>query len=153
MESLVGTTLPLVYGGMRFREASQVRFVDDRPIPRNAPRSRLPVPIEIGVHHHAFRHERRAITLIERQVLAFGADGVGETFRRSFELADVRSGVGVEHQLIGVEAMTGFGLVGPMDPETINRPRSDSRYVAVPEAVGVFRKCQPLELALSACIE
>ena len=63
------------------------------------------------------------------------------------------SGVGIEHQLVGVEAMTGIGLVGPMNPQTVHRSGRDIRYVAVPETVGIFRKCQPLELALPVSVE
>src|ERR1700677_4350604 len=152
-ESPVRTPLPRGHGGMELRETAHMGLIDDRVVPWNGPRSGLPFPIEVRVDDDALRHERRAVTLVERQVLRLGSKGVAEALRLPFELTNMGSGVGIEHQLIGVEAMTRIGLIGPVNPQTVHRARRDIRYIAVPEAVGIFRKRQAVELALSRRVE
>jgi hypothetical protein len=47
------------------------------------------------------------------------------------ELPDGLPGVGVEQQLVGIEAVAGGRLVGAMDAVTVDRARSRIRQIAV----------------------
>ena len=85
---------------MPLGEAADVRLVDDGAVPRHRPPVRLAVPVEIRIDDHALRHERRAVALVEGQVVAVGADGVAEAGRIPRQLADVRARVRIEQQLV-----------------------------------------------------
>ena len=67
-QARVGAAQLLGHRGMQLGEALDMRLIDDRVDP-TAPalRSRLTLPIEVRIDHHALRHERRAVALIEGQ--------------------------------------------------------------------------------------
>jgi hypothetical protein len=96
------------------------------------------VPLEVGIDHHALRHERRAVPLVEREIRRGIADLVAEKGGIPFHLADMRPRVGIQHQLVGIETMALFRCVGPMHPIAIDLPRADIRHVSVPGLVPVL---------------
>ncbi len=59
----------------------------------------------------------------------------------------------VQHELVGIEAVAVVGLVGAMDAITINRPRADARYIAVPDLVGKFGQFDPCDLVFPGIVE
>ena len=136
-----------------FRVAAYVRLVDDRPLPRDARPPRLLLPVEIGIDDDRLRHEGRAVALIERQIVAFGANRVPEAGRIPFQLADVRAGVRIEQQLVGIEPMALLRRVRSVDPVAVNRSGPDVRHPAVPDLVRVLRQLDALGLAIAASIE
>ena len=54
--------------------------------------------------------------------------------------------IGVEKQLVGIEAVTEFGSVAAMGSQTIKGARRQTRQIAVPDRTGPFRQCQPSSL-------
>ena len=69
------------------------------------------------------------------------------------ELADQLLGIGVEQQLVMIEAMPRLRVVGPVDAVAVELAGPRVRQVAVPDLVGVLGQHDPLELALAAGIE
>ena len=115
-------------------------------------RRRAVAPGEGGVDDAGLQHEGRAVALVEGQVVA-GLDLVAEQRRVPLELADHLLGVGIEQQLVGIEAVAGRGLVGAVHAIAVDRARPRIGQVAVPDLVGVFGQCDALELALAAIVE
>ena len=64
-----GAAQRLRHRGMQLGEAADVGFVNDRAVPGDARRA-FAAPREGGIDHPAFRHEGRAIALVEGQVFA-----------------------------------------------------------------------------------
>ena len=137
---------------MAHGEALDVHLVDDRlvPGPLVGPGA---APGEGGVDHLALGHERRAVALVERQIALGIADPVAEQRVVPAQLAGQRLGVGVDQQLVVVEAMAGFGLVGAVDPVAVELPRAHVRQVAVPDLVGELRQRHPCRLGLAVRVE
>ncbi len=136
-----------VHLGMQLGEALDVGFVDDRVVPGDAAAAVFAVPVEVGIDDGAFRHEGRAVALVEGQVVSFGADRVAEDGRVPGELAGVSAGVGVEQKLVRIEAMARLGLEWPVDAEAVKRAGPDAGDVAVKDFVGVFGQLEPVDLA------
>ena len=65
----------------------------------------------------------------------------------------MRTRIGVEQQLIRVEAVAVLGLVGPMHAIAVDGARAVRRQIAVPDFVGVFRKFDALEFSFAAVVE
>ena len=110
-------------------------------------------PVEIRVDHHAFRNERRAVALVERQIGALGADRVAEDGGIPLKRADMRARVRIEQQLVAVEAMARLRLVGAVDAQTIERSRSDVGDSPVKDFIGEFRQFEAFALAFAVAVE
>ena len=81
------------------------------------------------------------------------ADGVAEQRFRPFQLAHQLFGVGVDEQLVGVEAMTVLRVVGPVHAIAIDLTGVGVGQVAVPDLVGVLGQFDALDLGFTAGIE
>jgi hypothetical protein len=57
--------------------------------------------------------------------------------------------IGIEQQLVGVEAMPGVRLIRAVDAVAIERAGLDAGNVAVENLVGIFRQFEPVGLALA----
>ncbi len=68
-------------------------------------------PVEVGIDHDAFRDERRAITLVEGEIVA-AFHPVAVYGGVPLQCAGMGTRIGVEQQLVGVEAMAGVRLIG-----------------------------------------
>jgi hypothetical protein len=96
--------------------------------------------------------ERRAVALVEGQVVV-GLHLVAEQSGIPLQLADHLPGVGVDQELIGIEAVAGGRLVGTMDAVAVGRAWPRIGEVAVPDLVGIFGQIDALDLALAAGVE
>src|SRR6185312_2254426 len=134
-ETLIGSAMRLGYAGVALGKAAQMGLVDDRAIPGDGAAARLALPVEIGVDDDAFVHVRLAVALVESRVVpAFHA--VAEHCRMPLEVAEMAAGIGVEQQLMRVEAVAGGGLVGTVYAVAVNRAGPDAARIAVPHLVG-----------------
>ncbi len=61
--------------------------------------------------------------------------------------------VRIEQQLVGVEAMPGLGLVGPVDAIAVKRAGADVRQIAVKNLVGIFGQFDAAQLAFAFFVE
>src|SRR5580658_5271346 len=114
---------------MRAGQASQVRLVDNGPLPRN---HRRPVvaPIEAVVHDDALWHRARTVAAVERQIAAVTADTVTEQSIRPDQFARQFACIGIEQQLIRIETMAGARLVRAMRAVAVKLPRPGIREIA-----------------------
>jgi len=122
---------------MELGVAAEVEFVDYGVLPGHAPAGRLSPPVEIRIDDNAFRHEGRAVALVEGGVVA-GLELIAEYRRVPRQIAEMPTGVGVEHQLVPIEPVPDVGFVRAVHPVTVDRPRMHARQIAVPDLVGVF---------------
>ena len=135
-----GAALALRHFRVKPGVAAHVRLVDDGAVPRHVVPGLLALPVEARIHHHALRHEGRAVSLVEREVGVPVAQHVAEHRRVPAQAADVRARVRVEQQLVGIEAMALFGRVGPVHAVAVHGAGADLGHVAVPGLVAVFRQ-------------
>src|SRR5690606_40953079 len=101
----------------------------------------------------ALGDEGRTVALVEAQVAVGMADGVAEQRFGPTQLAYQLFGVWVDQQLVGVETMPGFRLVGPINAVSIDLPRMSVGQVAVPDFIGIFRQNDALQLGFAAGVE
>jgi hypothetical protein len=112
-----------------------VHLVDDGLVPGPLPRPRA-APGEGGVDDLAFWHEGGAVALVERQVLLRIADHVAEQRVVPLQGAMQPLGVGIDQQLVRVEAVAGLRLIGAVDAIAVEPARAQVGQIAVPDLVG-----------------
>jgi len=110
-------------------------------------------PTEGGVDHAAFRHARRAVATIERQVAALAADMVAEVRVAPAHRAVQFAGIGVDQQLARIEPQPFRGPIRPVDAIAVELPRADFRQIAVPYLVGIFGQRDAFGLPPAAGVE
>jgi hypothetical protein len=128
-----------------------VDFVEDRLVPGNR-RLAIPQPRERGIDHLALRHERCAVALVERQVVA-ALQPIPENFRPPGKFSLESLGVRVQKQLIRVVTTTGRRFIGAIHPVPVQRVRAQVRQIDVPHFIRVLRKLDSLHFLLPAPIE
>ncbi|MCY1352256.1 hypothetical protein D9M69_385450 [compost metagenome] len=143
--------------GLRHRrvahaDAAQVGLVDQGAVPGGA-HALLRAPGEGRVDDLALGHEGGAVAFVEAEVGVLRADHVAEQRLRPAQPAHQLLGVGVDQQLVGVEAVPGVGLEGTVHPVTVDLPRVGIGQVAMPDLVGVFGQVDALQLGFAAGIE
>src|SRR3954447_7539690 len=62
-------------------------------------------------------------------------------------------GIGIEQQLVGVEAVTVLRLVRTIDAVAVELSRRDVVQIAVPDVLGPLRQFDPLDLPSALAIE
>jgi hypothetical protein len=132
-------------------EALHVGLVDDGALPRDAGAA-LAAPGEGRVHHAAFLDEPRAVALVEGQVVA-RFQLVAEDLRAPDQVADDGAGIGVEEELVRVEAVAGVRRMRAVHAVAVDRARARIGQVAVPDLVGEFRQLDPVDLRLARIVE
>src|SRR5690606_28756730 len=90
---------------------------------------------------------------VERQIAAARAVAVAVMRIGPAQLAGERLGVGVEQQLVRVEAVAGARLVGAVDAVAVERAGPNVGQVAVPDLVGMLRQRHAVGLALAGRVE
>ncbi len=133
-------------------EPLHVGLVDHRLGPGHVRRP-VVAPRERVVDHNRFRHRRRAVAPVEGEVGARREHAVAEQSVRPARLAEQRLGVGIDQQLVGVEAMPLGRLVGAVSPVAVEQARLHVRQIAVPDLVGAFRHLVAGDLPPAAGIE
>src|SRR5690606_4541637 len=82
-------------------------------------------------------HERRAVPFIEGEIAVGRSDGVAEERIIPLQLARVLPGVGIEEELVRIESVPRFRLVGPMDAVAVHLTRTSLRQISVEDLIGV----------------
>ncbi len=144
-QPLEGAALRLRHVGMAHGEAADMGLVDDGLVHRPGRRP-LPAPGEGRVDHHALQHEGRAVALVEREILLRIADAVAVERVVPAQLAGELLRIGVEQQLVRVEAVAGVGLVRAVHAVAVALARPRVGQVAVPDLVRHLRKLDALGL-------
>ena len=105
------------------------------------------------VDHHRLEHRARVVAAVEREVLAPVADAIGEMRVGPGEMPAEPLAVGIDQQLVRIEAEAGFGLVRAMHPIAIELARLRVRQIAVPDVVGALRQGDALDLVAPGLVE
>ena len=134
------------------REAAHMGLVDHRVCPRNV---RRPVvgPVEALVGDDALHHAGRAVAAVEREIGAWRVYPMTEQRIGPSELAGNPPRIGVEQQLVGIEAVSALRLIGAMGAIAVQQTDLRIRQVAVPHLIGEFRQCIGCDLPLALRIE
>ncbi len=151
-ESCEGATQIFRYVGMSFGKTAHVGFIEDHALPGQRIAFRM-TPRKIGVDHLAFRHEGRAVALVEGQIAVFRIERIAEDFRRPLKLADMRFGVGIEQEFVRIETMAFFRFIRAVHPIAVHRTGFEIRQEHVPDLVGVLRQLDAFDLRLAGFIE
>src|ERR1700722_20119515 len=130
-----------------------MRLVNDRAFPRDVSAPILAMPIEVRIHDDGLRHEGRAIAFVEAEVVSLCADRVSEYRGVPRQLSRVGSSVRVEQQLVGIEAVAGFRLIGAMHAKAVKRRWPDLRHVAVEHLISALGKLKAARLAAPPGVE
>src|SRR5205809_7260502 len=102
--------------GMQHREAFDMHFIDDGFVPWRPWRAVVP-PGERGIDDPRQRSKRGAVAWIELQV-GF-PERISEQAIVPLQATSDRLAVGIEHQLVGIEAVSLRGLVWPLHPVAV----------------------------------
>src|SRR5690349_3218293 len=105
---------------MKLGVSAEMELINNRVLPPHRSAAWLALPVEIGVDDDAFRHERRAVALVESRVVA-RFQLISENCRVPLQIAEMSAGIRVEHQLVGIEAVPGTSLVGAVHAIAVNR--------------------------------
>ncbi len=130
----VGAAQLLGHVRMQLRHAAHVRFVDEGLV-RQVSRALLAAPIEGGIDDRGERRERRAISLVERQVAVGVAQLVAEQLVRPLQGPADRLRIGIEQQLRGVEAQPGMRVVRSVHAIAVELAGLDVGQIHVPGPV------------------
>ena len=133
-------------------EAAHVHLVDHHVLARDVRRP-VRAPGEGGLQHAALGHEGGAVAAVEGQVLALAADGVAIERVAPAQLADRILGIGVDQQLVRIEAVAFLGLVGAVDAIAVGHAGARLRQVAVPDVLGALAQHDALQLAAAVVVE
>ena len=153
-QTRVGAAQLLIHSWKTLGEAFDVQLINNRVVKWHANLAQhiLTVPIEVGIDDHALGHERSAVPLVEGGVVP-RLHLVAEYRRVPLELAGMSHRVGIEQQLVGVEAVSGLRFIGPVHPIAVDRTRADVGQIAMPDLIGVLRQFNPLQLLLAVFVE
>ena len=114
-----------------------VGLVDDGLVPVHVLPGSFGGPVEIRIDHDAFRHERRAVALVEGTVVA-AFHVIAVYGRIPCQRTRMRACIGIEQQLVRIEAVAVGGIVRPVNAIAVEGAGADARDVAVKHLVGVF---------------
>ena len=104
--------------------------------------------------HACLRHVGGTVALVHQQVgIVTCADLVAVESVVPANVADELAGVGVEQQLVGVEAVPGFGRPRPMDAPAVDLSATDAGQVTVPDAIGALAQVDALGFGDAEAIE
>ncbi|CAM4196786.1 hypothetical protein ROMU108268_19215 [Roseomonas mucosa] len=134
-----GAAQAWMQGAVAHGEAAQVRLVDHRVRPGRGGGA-VVAPGEALVHHQGLGHGHGTVAAVEGKVLAAVADAVAEERVGPGDLPDQLAGIGVEQQLVRVEAVAAPGLVGAMGAQPVDEAGLRAGEIAVPDLVGAFRQ-------------
>src|SRR5208337_643755 len=144
---------PFVDERVELGEALHVHLVDDRLVPRDVAATVFAMPIEVRVDDDRLRHVGRAVALVEGEVVPVRADRIAEDGGVPGELAGVGARVGVEEELVRVEAAPDLRLVGPVDAEAVEGSGPDAVDMTVEHLVRVLGKLEAVDLPPVRLIE
>ena len=134
-------------------QALDVRLVDDGVVPGDMRPDLAAAPVEGLVDHHRLGHAARIVAPVEREVLARAAGAIGEMRVAPDQPAGQPLGIGIEQQLVGVEAVAVLGLVGAVNAIAVELAGRYVVEIAVPDVFGALGQFDALEFAPALAVE
>lgn len=98
------------------------------------------VPIEIRVLHHALDHECGAVTVVEREIIRLVADRIAVKGIVPLQLALDLLRIGIEKQLVGIEAVAVGRIVRSMGAIAVDRAGTYASDIARPDVAFALGK-------------
>ena len=151
-EAAIGAAQFLRHVLAQLRQTFDMGLVDNRVFPRH-----LRVPVvgpSVGlIDHDGLEHRARVVALVERQVLALVADAIGQMRVGPGELAAEPLAIGVNQKLVRIEAVAGFGIVGPVHAIAVELAGLRVGQVAVPDILGALRQRDAVDLVPPGLVE
>ena len=135
------------------RQALDVGLVDDGVLPGDVRPDLAAAPVEVLVDHDRLRHAARVVAAVEGKILARAAGAIAEMRVAPDQPSGDPLGVGIEQQLVGIEAVAALGRVGAVDAITIELPGRDVVEIAVPDVLVALEQFDPLEFAAALAVE
>ncbi|MGY4481780.1 hypothetical protein ACVWWR_000971 [Bradyrhizobium sp. LM3.2] len=130
-----------------------VSLVDDGIFPGDVGPDLAAAPVEGLVDHDALRHAARVVAPVEGEIFTRASGAIGEMRVTPDQPPGKPLGIGVEQQLVGVEAMPLLGLVGAMHAITVELAGRNVVEIAVPDVLGALRQFDALEFAAALRVE
>ena len=109
-------------------------------------------PVEGLVDHHRLRHAARIVAAVKGKILARAPGAIAEMRVAPHQPAGELLGIGIEQQLVGVEAVAALGHRG-RGRDSRRAARGDVVEIAVPDVLGALGQFDPLELAAALAVE
>src|SRR6266487_595501 len=150
-KSAVGTAPCGWHVVAKLRQTFDMGFIDDRVLPGNR-RSTFFAPGERFVDDDALRYSTRVVPPVEREVCPGAAGAIPEMRVAPDEAPGELLGIGIDEELVRIEAQSPLGLIRAIDPVTVELSRRDIIEVAVPDILGAFRQRDALDLAATVTV-
>ena len=135
------------------RQALDVRLIDDGVLPGNMRADLAAAPVEGLIDDHGFRHAAGIVAPVEREILTRASGAVGEMCIAPYQPSGKPPSIGIEQQLIGVEAVTVFGLIGAVNAIALKFAGPDIGKITVKHLIGIFGQLNAALFALAGLIE
>ena len=130
-----------------------MRLIDDGVFPGNVGTYLAPSPVEGLVDDYRLRHAARVVAPVEREVLARAAGAIGEMRIAPYQASGKPPGIGIEQQLVGVEAVAVLRLIGSVNAIAIELPGRYVVEVAVPDIFAALGQFDAFEFAAALIVE
>lgn len=138
---------------MGLGQALDVGLVDDGVFPGDLWPQFAQAPVEDLVDDDGLRHAAGIVAPIERQIFALAPRAVAEMRVAPHHPAGDPLGVGVEQQLVRIEAMAVVRLIRTVHAIAVKLSRRNVVEIAVPDVLGSFRQRDAFELAPALAVE
>ena len=135
------------------RQALDVGLVDDGVFPGDVRPYLAAAPVEGLVDHDRLRHAAGIVAAVKGKILARAPRAIAEMRVAPHQPAGDPLGIGIEQQLVGVEAVAALGRIGAVDAIAIELPGRDVVEIAVPDVLVALGQFDPLEFAAALAVE
>src|SRR6185437_10387867 len=144
-EARIGTAQVCRHLGMAHGQSPHVRLLDHRVVPGN-PRRAVIAPGEGRVGYPALGCACRAVTLVEGEIALRVSEAVAEMRIAPDERPFEPLGVGLDEELVGIEALPLLRAVGSMGAIAVEESRLGLGKVAVPDLIRALAQLDALQL-------
>src|ERR1019366_1028581 len=130
--------------------APDVRFIEDGVFPGDVGAHLTAAPVEGLIDDDGLGHAAGIIAPIEREVLARASGAISEMGIAPYQPSGKAPGIGIEQQLVGVEAVAVLGHIGSMNPIAIELSGRNVVQIAVvctENHIQVYRMIESAKLA------
>src|SRR4051812_9140609 len=120
------------------RQSPDMHFVDDGVFPW-CKRPALVAPGEGLIDHHALGHAARTVAAVKGKITARAARAISEIRIAPDQPAGELPGVGIEQELVRIEAKATLGFIETVHAITVELARTNVIEVAVPDVLAALR--------------
>src|SRR5690606_21772777 len=113
----------------------------------------VPAPGKGVIDDHGLERATGIIAPVKREIAARAAHAVSEMCIAPDRTPRDALGIGIEQQLVGIEAVSLPGVIGAMDPIPVELSGGNVRQEAMPDIVGPLRQRYTLKLATPLGVE